>query len=92
MGTSHGKHAASGTATSESRPVSDGRSSRNNNAFLPQPHVLPQTMDSINWKQYLDDVANLDILEALEEQIDKFKDAVQAAVAKLCEPLQVMPS
>ena len=49
-------------------------------------------MDSINWKQYLDDVANLDILEALEEQIDKFKDAVQAAVAKLCEPLQVMPA
>ena len=49
-------------------------------------------MDSINWKKYLDEVTNLDVLEALETQIDKFRDAVQAAVAKLCKPFETMPS
>ena len=90
MGTSHGKRATNENV--QFNAVEPPRDHSHNNIFLPQPHVLPQAMDCINWKQYLDDVANLDILEALEEQIDKFKDAVQAAVAKLCEPLQVMPS
>ena len=61
-------------------------------SFLPPPHALPEEMDSINWKKYLDEVTNLDVLEALETQIDKFRDAVQAAVAKLCKPFETMPS